>query len=62
MEKNYIGWTGNTHFYIDLINKEYGVRINPKDKYRADEIIEYFKKEKKKQIEAWQKMWKEGVA
>ncbi len=61
MEKNYM-WMGETQFYIDLENKEYGVAINPKDEYRAEEIIVYFKKEKKKQIEAWQKLWKEGVA
>lgn len=62
MEKNYIGWAGSTHFYIDLINKEYGVKINPKDVSKAEEIIEFFKKDRKKQIEAWQEIWKEGVA
>lgn len=62
MEKNYIGWAGSTHFYIDLINKEYGVKVSPKDEKRADEIIEYFKRERKKQIDSWIKLWGEGVA
>lgn len=62
MEKNYIGWAGSTHFYIDLINKEYGVKVSPKDEKRADEIIEYFKRKRKKQIDSWIKLWEEGVA
>lgn len=62
MEKNYIGWAGSTHFCIDLINKEYGVKVSPKDEKRADEIIEYFKRKRKKQIDSWIKLWEEGVA
>ena len=59
MEKNYIGYEGETHFYIDLVNKEYGVKVSTKDASKAEEIIEFFKKDRKKQIEAWQELWEQ---
>lgn len=59
MEKNYIGYEGETHFYIDLVNKEYGVKINQKDLSKSDEIIAYFKKDREKQIKAWQELWEQ---
>ena len=64
MEKNYLNWPGETHFYIDLENKEYGVRISVKDTYRAKELINRARRNRKKQIEAWKKEWQkeEGVA
>lgn len=62
MERNYINYTGDTHFYINLENKEYGVKVSIKDTYRAEEIINYFKETRKEQLEAWKKEWKEGVA
>ena len=62
MEKNYINWPGDTHFYIDLKNKEYGVRVSIEDTYKAKEIINYFKETRRQQIEAWKKEWEEGVA
>lgn len=61
MEKNYIGWLGTTHFYVDLVKKEYGVRISVEDTSKADEIIEYFRNDRKEQIEAWKKEWEVGV-
>lgn len=57
MEKNYINWLGTTHFYIDLDNKEYGVRISVEDTPKANEIIKYFRHNRKEQIEAWKKEW-----
>ena len=62
MERNYINYPGDTHFYINLENKEYGVKVSIKDTYRAEEIIKQFKNDRKEQIEAWKKEWKEGVA
>lgn len=61
MEKNYISEYEQTHFYVSLINKTYGVCINIKDLDRAEEIIQYFKETRKEQIEAWKQEWKEGV-
>lgn len=63
MEKNYINWPGETHFYIDLENKKYGVRVSIEDTYRAEELINRARRDRKEQIEAWKKEWqKEGVA
>lgn len=62
MERNYINYPGDTHFYINLENKEYRVKVSIKDTYRAEEIIKQFKNDRKEQIEAWKKEWKEGVA
>ncbi len=62
MEKNYINWLGESHFYIDLENKEYGVMVSIKDSYRAEELINRARRNRKKQIEAWKKEWEEGVA
>ena len=39
MEKNYINWRGNTQFYVDLVNKEYGVLVSIEDTPKANEII-----------------------
>lgn len=63
MEKNYINYPGDTHFYINLENKEYGAKVSIKDTHRAEEIINYFKTTRKEQIEAWKREWqqKEGV-
>ena len=64
MEKNYISEIEDTHFFIKITRKTYGVCINIKDLDRAEEIINYFKETRKEQIEAWQKEWQqeEGVA
>ena len=62
MEKNYISEHIETCFYIDWTNKTYGVCINIKDLEKAEEIIQYFRKDRKMQIEAWKQEWKEGVA
>ena len=61
MEKNYISEYKQTHFYINSINKIYGVCINVKDEDRAEEIIRHFREDRKEQIEAWKQEWKEGV-
>ena len=64
MEKNYISEIEDTHFFIKITRKTYGVCINIKDLDRAEEIINYFKETRKEQIEAWKKEWQqeEGVA
>ena len=61
MEKNYISEYEQTHFYISLINKTYGVCITIIDLERADEIIQHFRETEKECIEAWKQEWKEGV-
>ena len=63
MEKNYISEIEDTHFFIKITKKIYGVCINIKDLDRAEEIINYFKNTRKEQIEAWKREWqqKEGV-
>ena len=62
MEKNYINWLGTTHFYINLVNKEYGVRVSVEDTPKANKIIRKILKDKQEQINNWLKEWKEGVA
>lgn len=54
IEKNYI-WTGTTQFYIDISTNpiQYGVYINIQDQDKALEIIQRVKKDRKRQIEAW---------
>lgn len=61
MEKNYINWIGNTHFYVNLLDKTYGVKISVKDTPRASEIIKKVLEDRKNQIETWKKEWKVGV-
>ncbi len=64
MEENYISEIEDTHFFVKITRKTYGVCINIKDLDRAEEIINYFKETRKGQIEAWKKEWQqeEGVA
>ncbi len=62
MEENYISEYMETCFYIDHVNKKYGVCINVKDLDRAEEIKRYFKETEKERIKAWKQEWKEGVA
>lgn len=64
MEKNYISEIEDTHFFVKIASKIYGVCINIKDLDRAEEIINYFKETRKEQIKAWKKEWQqeEGVA
>lgn len=57
MEKNYISQIEETHFYVDLVNKTYGVCINEKDIDSKDEIIAHFKITRKEQIKAWLEEW-----
>ena len=52
MEKNYISEIEDTHFFIKITKKIYGVCINIRDLDRAEEIIDYFKNARKEQIEA----------
>lgn len=59
MEKNYISEIEDTHFFINIASKIYGVCINIKDLNRAEEIINYFKKTRKEQVEAWKKEWQQ---
>ena len=62
MEKNYINWLGTTHFYIDLVNKKYGVIVSVEDTSKANKIIRKILNDRKEQINNWLKEWKEGVA
>lgn len=62
MEKNYINWQGNSCYYVDLINKEYGVRISVKDTPKANEIIKSFRNKRKQQINYLKQEWAGGVA
>lgn len=62
MEKNYINWLGSTHFYVNLADKTYGVRISTSDTPRASEIIKQVLDDRKSQIDTWKKEWKVGVA
>lgn len=62
MERNYISEWQATGFYANIESKIYGVCINIKDIDRADEIINYFRKTRKQQIEGWLQEWKEGVS
>lgn len=55
MEKNYISEIEDTHFFIKITKKIYGVCINIRDLDRAEEIIDYFKNTRKEQIEAWKR-------
>lgn len=57
MEQNYISKIEDTHFYIDLQKKTYGVCINEKDIDSKDEIIAHFKATRKDQIQAWLEEW-----
>lgn len=61
MEENIIFWIGNTHFYIDGVNKKYGLRISGEDSYRADELINRMHNDKKTQLQIneWKKEWQE---
>lgn len=61
MEKNYINWQGDTHFYIDIREKEYGVRVSVEDTPKASEIVKKVLEERKKQIEAWKQKWIGGT-
>ena len=61
MEKNYISEYDQTHFYVNIVKKLYGVCINIKDLSKKDEIIQHFKTSRKEQIESWKTEWKEGV-
>lgn len=59
MEKNFILEYQPTSFYLNIPSKQYGVCINIKDIDRKEEIINYFRKTKKEQIEAWKNLWQE---
>lgn len=62
MEKNYISEHIETCFYVNWINKTYGVYINIKDLEKSEEIKQYFKETERERIKALQQEWKEGVA
>lgn len=57
MEKNFISESQKTYFYVDLVNKTYGVCINIKDLVKKDEIINKMRESNKETIEAWKKEW-----
>lgn len=57
MEKNYISEYQPTGFYTNIENRTYGVCINVKDVSNAENIIDYFKKTRKNQIECWKNEW-----
>ena len=59
MEKNYISKIKDTHFYVNMEDKKYGVCININDIERQDEILKHFynDKETKETINAWRKTW-----
>lgn len=61
MEKNYINWKGNTHFYLNICKKEYGVRVSVEDTPKAKEIIKKMLEERKQQIDSWKRKWLECV-
>ena len=60
MEKNYINWTGNTQFYVDLENKKYGVMVSIEDTPKASKIIKKTLDRYKNTINAWKQEWKAG--
>lgn len=62
MEKNYINYLGNTCFYADMVDKEYGIKVSIEDTDKAEEIIREGLEKNKESIEAWKKLWEEGVA
>jgi len=57
MEENYINWPGYTHFYVDIIDKKYGVRVNANESERAEEIIKNGLEKNKLYIQEWKKDW-----
>lgn len=61
MEKNYINWQGNTHFYVDLVNKEYGVIVSTEDMIFAPSIIQQTLAKYKATIQNWKQEWAGGV-
>lgn len=58
MEENCICY-GKTHFYVDLDEEKYGLRINFNDIDRKDELINRMHNDKSIQltINAWRKEW-----
>lgn len=62
MEKNYISENLETHFYVNLVNKTYGVCINVKDKYKAKKIIKECINKNQGTINAWKINWNLKVA
>ena len=62
MEKNFISEYQPTCFYINIPEKQYGVRVNIKDIDKAGEIIKECLEQNKVSIKAWKQKWKEGVA
>ena len=63
MEKNYINWLGNTHFYLNIKERTYGVRVN-KDEKDVGKIIKEVLEQNKDRINHWKLEWqqKEVVA
>lgn len=57
MEKNFISEQYETHFYVNLIKKIYGVCVNIKDFERNPKIINEIKEKNKETIQAWKKEW-----
>lgn len=64
MQKDFISETQGTYFYVDIIEKQYGVIININDIDKIDEIMEHFYNDErnKRSIEAWKREWEEGVS
>ena len=61
MEKKYINWQGNTHFYVDLVNKEYGVRVNVEDTPNALKLIQQELEKNRDRIQCLKQLWAGGV-
>ena len=61
MEENIINWSGDTHFYINIDDKKYGLRISNEDLCRKDELINRMHNDEKiqLQINAWKKEWQD---
>lgn len=64
MQKDYISETQGTYFYVDIVEKKYGVIINRMDIDKIDEIMNHFYNDERnrRSIEAWKQLWEEGVA
>ena len=51
MEEIILNWNGETHFYINIKTKKYGLRINKNDKRNVEDLKKITYKKYKKEIE-----------
>jgi len=61
MEKNFIGVSRKTCFYVDLVNKNYGACINIKEVDKSEELIKEILESNKNTIQAWKKEWEKEL-